>query len=211
MAGEDGSNVDAILHGQHDDVVNWEINQGQVIDINTQSEIDEAKKAAQRIYADAGHTMDEGDWRQLEGRIRNGQSLSEIVANTFDEAKRRFQMEDTPQSRAEEAAGLRPTYDSQSPVGSPDRPVFFDPPDVMMEQLVTPAREQADLMDAWPATSAQGSPSGPRTNIGPAHGAYGTGTSVVASSTGSDFPWGLVLIGAAVLVGGYLLLRKKGK
>lgn len=189
------------------DVTNIYQHQGERIDIDTSSEADEAMKVAQRIYADAGHTMDAGDLKDLRNRILGGQSLAEIAANTYDQAKRRFPDEGSNQSSTVSEPGQA---DSQLNIGR-----TYDPPDVMMEQLITGAREVADLQDAWPATSPQMSPMGnsPRVNYGPAHGAYGGGSAMTAtaSASGSPFPWGLVLIGAAVIVGGYLLLRKKGK
>ncbi len=85
----------------------------------------------------------------------------------------------------------------------------------MLEQLVTPAREVADLQDGWQLTSPQQAPPSNtyRTNYGPAGSAIGGGMSMMpaAQAGGSEFPWGLLLIGAAVAVGAYLLLRKKGK
>ena len=188
----------------NNDEINIYQHQGERIDLDTATEADEAYKAAQRIYADVGHTMDEGDLRQLRSRILGGQSLAELVANTYDEAKRRFPAEGTNQSSTVSEPGQA---DSQLNVGR-----TYDPPAVMMEQLITGAREVADLQDAWPATSHQMAPPGNthRTNYGPAGSAIGGGMYVdEAAEGGSAFPWGLVLIGAAVLVGGYLLLRKK--
>lgn len=205
MAGESsGLSIPWDDPNYNNDERNIYIHQGERIDIDTATEADEAYKAAQRIYADAGHTMDEGDLRQLRSRILGGQSLAEVVANTYDEAQRRFR------EGGSESVSEPESPDSQLNIGR-----TYDPPAVMMEQLVTPAREVADLQDAWPALSGQVAPmsNSPRTNYGPAAGAYGPMGSVAATAQagGSEFPWGLVLIGAAVLVGGYLLLRKKGK
>ena len=127
--------LDQILTDRHDDEVNWEIHQGEVIDVNTQQEINSARRAVEQIYADAGHTIGAAELNDLNNRIRNGQSLAEIVANTFDDKERRFTAEDTPQSRATEAPG---TNDAQANVGR-----RYEPTSVMMEQLITPAREVA--------------------------------------------------------------------
>jgi len=192
----------------NNDEINIYMHQGERIDLDTSAEADEAYKAAQRIYADVGHTMDEGDLRQLRSRILGGQSMEELVANTYDEARRRFPAEGTNQSSTISEPDQR---DSQENAGR-----TYDPPAVMMEQLITGAREVADLQDAWPATSPMMPPptNSFRTNYGPAGysaGAAGAGGNVSAYAEGgaAPFPWGLVLIGAAVLVGGYLLLRKK--
>ncbi len=188
------------------DEFNIYVHQGERIDVDTSAEADEAMKAAQRIYADAGHTMDEGDLRQLRGRILGGQSLAEIVANTYDEAARRF----TEDGGGGETVSEPSSPDSQLNIGR-----TYEPPQVMLEQLVTPAREVADLQDEWPGANVQQNPlSNTRTNWGPSPNFYGPGGGMVvaeggAAAGGSEFPWGLVLIGAAVLVGGYFLLRKK--
>ena len=198
--------LDQILTDRHDDEVNWEIHQGEVNDVNTQQEINSARRAVEQIYADAGHTIGADELNDLNNRIRNGQSLAEIVANTFDDKERRFTAEDTPQSRATEAPG---TNDAQANVGR-----RYEPTSVMMEQLITPAREVAALQDGWGLLSAQQSPShnSPMRNLGPAHGAYGGGGAIVSvAGDEGGFPWGLLLIGAAVVVGGYLFFRKKGK
>lgn len=198
--------LDAILTDRHDDEVNWEIHQGEVIDVNTQQEIDDARRAMERIYSDVGHTAGADELNDLNNRIRGGQSLAEIVANTYDQARRRFPEEGTNQSSTISEPGQE---DSQTLVGR-----TYDPPAVMMEQLVTPAREVADLQDGWQLRSAQQAPTSlsPMGNYGPAHGSYGGGGAMVAvegDAAESGIPWGLILIGAAVLVGGYLLLKKK--
>jgi len=196
--------LDNILTDRHDDEVNWEVHQGEIIDVNTQQEIDDARRAMERIYADVGHTPGADELNDLNNRIRGGQSLAEIVANTYDQAMRRFPAEGTNQSSTISEPDQR---DSQENAGR-----TYDPPAVMMEQLITPAREVADLQDGWQLRSAQQPPPGssPIGNYGPARTSYGGGAAMVATGgSESGFPWGLVLIGAAVLVGGYLLLRKK--
>jgi hypothetical protein len=197
--------LDAILTDRRDDEVNWEIHQGRTIPVNTQQEIDDARRAMLRVYADVGHTAGADELNDLENRIRGGQSLAEIVANSYDDARRRFPAEGTNQS---------------STFSEPDQPDAqlnqgrrYEPTSVMMEQLITPAREVADLQDGWQLRSAQQSPMGnsPMGNYGPARSAIGGSTMMVDAGEESGFPWGLVLIGAAVLVGGYLLIRKRGK
>lgn len=158
----------------------------------------EALARVQQIYGDVGHALDAGDIADMDNRIRNGQSLTDIVANTYDQAVRRFKVADTPTTRAQEAQGLVPTYDSQLNAGR-----SFDPPAVMLEELVTGAREQAPMMNSSNYLPSQRSTPGntPRYNIGPADAAFGmAGGGVLGMSWGT---LALIAAGGVILVVAY--------
>lgn len=184
------------------DVHNIYIHQGKRIEVDSKAKADQALAAAERIYKDVGHSMTDEDYNDLANRIRGGQSLEEIARNTFDQAQKRFVVEDTPQSRAEEAAGLRPSYDAQLNTGR-----AFEPAATYLE-TVLPARGISQEMNDYRLDGAQGSaPYGAAGNQGPMSAMYGPGgTMMLSSSSGS--PWGLILLVGAAAVLGYFLLRK---
>lgn len=174
---------------------------------------DDALRAVTQIYADVGHVLDSGDINDMDNRIRNGQTLAELVANTYDQAQARFKVPDTPQTRAEEAAGLRPTYDAQLETGR-----HFDPPAVMLEQLAAPAREQAPMMAGTQSVFQQSPPTNtPRYNIGPAPANFGGGAMMASGSAlGGGSMLGGLSLGTILLLGGgailaVVLFRKMGK
>lgn len=159
---------------------------------------DYAWSVVQRLYADVGHTAGSDELNDLQNRIRNGQSIDAIIANTYDDAQRRFKTVDTPASRAADPTA----YDAQKNVGR-----SFDPPAVMLEELAAPAREQATAMaqGAIPPVSRQLiNPLASRTNSGPAD-AY----------TPSGFLGGMdmttILLIAGLAIGGIVLFKALGK
>jgi hypothetical protein len=159
-----------------------------------------AWSVVQQIYADVGHTAGADEQNDLNNRIRDGQTLEEIIANTYDDAQRRFKTVDTPASRASDPTA----YDAQLNQG-----VSFQVPSVMLEQLAAPAREQAAQMaGATPLSLQRMTPTNtPRYNTGPAPGAFGGGDlfGLGGLSMGT-----LLLIGGGVLVA-VVLFRKFGK
>lgn len=67
------------------------VNAGSAIPIDTQAEYDAALQAAKQIYeARPGGYFGSGELNDLENRIRGGQTLDQIVTNTYDDAMRRF-------------------------------------------------------------------------------------------------------------------------
>lgn len=159
----------------------------------------DAVNAVTAIYAEVGHTAGADEFNDMDNRIRNGQTLAELVANTYDDAQRRFKTVDTPASRA-----AAPTaYDAQLNMGR-----SFDPPAVMLETLAVPSREQAEMMNGNPPVSLQmRTPSNtPRYNVGPAAANYGAGGGVMGGlSLGT-----ILIVGGGVIVA-YVLYKKLGK
>ena len=158
-----------------------------------------AWSVVQRLYADVNHTAGADELNDLQNRIRNGQSIDAIIANTYDDAQRRFKTVDTPASRAADPTA----YDAQKNVGR-----SFDPPAVMLEELAAPAREQAQLMTAGaipPVSRQLVNPLASRTNSGPAD-AYAPSGGLLG---GLDMTTILLLAGLAI--GGIFVFRALGK
>ena len=162
----------------------------------------DALNAVTAIYAEYGHALDAGDISDMDNRIRNGQTLAELVANTYDQAYKRFKVADTPTTRAAEAAGQAPSYDAQLNTG-----IAFDTPTVMMEQLTLPAREQAQQMNSSPSVSMLRAPSGNglRYNAGPAPSAFGGGGMLGGLSFGT-----ILMVGGGVILA-IVLFKHLGK
>lgn len=59
--------------------------QGETIPINTQAKYDAGQEILQRFYAFYGVPWTQASADRYEERVRNGQSLREIIANTHDE------------------------------------------------------------------------------------------------------------------------------
>lgn len=168
---------------------------------------DDALRAVTAIYAEYNHPLDSGDIADMDNRIRNGQTLQELVANTYDQAKRRFAVPDTPQTRAEEAAGIRPTYDSQLEQGR-----SFDPPQVMLEQLAVPSREQAPLMNPTQSPLQRSVPTtGLRYNAGPAPSTFGAGGAMMGGSAFGGLSMGTILLLGGGVILAIVLFKKLGK
>jgi hypothetical protein len=184
-------------------------NAGQRIDIDTQAEYQDALNAVTRIYADVGHAIGSDEINDMENRIRGGQTLAEIVAATYDDARRRFTVADTPTTRAQEAAGQLPTYDAQATGAA--RGEVFQVPSIMLEQLAAPSREQAAAMNPSPLTSLQGSTptNTPRYNIGPAPMSLGPAGGYVGAPAGfggaTGGLFGGMSLGTLLLIGGGVL------
>jgi hypothetical protein len=185
---------------------------------------DAALNAVRQIYADVGHSIGSDEIYDMDNRIRNGQTMAELVANTYDDATRRFRVEDTPTSRAQEAAGLRPTYDAQLEQGRSFEPsaeliqqyqpsTYQAPTSVMLEQLAVPSREQAALMNGAPLAVAQRETpeNTPRYNVGPTPlggGSYGSGgyTPPAGDGGGGGTALGGASMGTILMIGGGVLV-----
>lgn len=63
--------------------------QGQTIPINTQAKYDAGKTLLQQLYAYFGVPWTAASEDQYERRVRNGQSMREILVNTYDEYQQR--------------------------------------------------------------------------------------------------------------------------
>ena len=183
------------------------------IPIDTPAEYDDALRAVRQVYADVGHAIGGEEINDMESRIRNGQTLPEVVANAYDDAQRRFKTVDTPASRLLEAQGKLPSYDAQLQALTPEgreSAVDFQIPSVMLEQLTLPSREVAELNNPLPATSVQGLA---RMNAGPTTPMYPrTMNGAMAPREGigglGGLSWATILLfaGGAVLV--FMIARR---
>jgi len=177
-------------------------NAGGLIPIRDQGTYDSLWASVSQIYTDAGHSPDGGDRSQFDSRVRGGQTIDQIITNTYDEVQRRFKVPDTPQTRAEELTGARPSYDSQSNSG-----VAFDPPDVMLEELAAPARQQAAMWSQQQLAAPQVASTYTARNSGPGAPVYGA-----SGGGGLGLPsMGTILMLGAGAVAVVLLWRAFGK
>ncbi len=187
---------------------------------------DYAWSVVQRIYAEVTsqngynppYQAGSDERNDLENRIRDGQGMAEITANTYDDARRRFppnvrpNVEDTITRDAQANAGVQ--YQAPAQLVAAVVAAAPAPPQLVQAAAVGPAGLESDLS------------SGPGGPIGVRSGGGGLAPSSTRySSTGGTFNLGggggaggglfgfdmttLLIIGA-VGVGAWLLLRKKG-
>src|SRR5262245_17190474 len=118
------------------------VNAGVAIPIDTQAEYDAVISAGQQIYsARPGGSFGSDALGDAENRIRGGQTLDQIIANMYDDAKRRF-----PDSQAADAV----TRDAQLNQGRQ-----FNPSTQEVQQIITSAGISAQTAAAAAVPSRQ--------------------------------------------------------
>lgn len=194
-------------------------NAGVPIPIDTQAEYDAALNAAKQIYeARPGGVFDSGALNDLENRIRGGQTLEQIIANTYDDAMRRFPQRDMVNNERDSAFDIG--RDAQLNLGTQ-----FAIPANEIQRVITSAgitsttaqaaamssRSMADIIAMQRPLSTQTvRPAG----AGPSQAYYGgSATPMMAGFGGGGLSMGTILMlggGALVL---FLLLKghKKGR
>lgn len=185
------------------------VNAGAAIPIDTQAEYDAALQAATQIYsARPGGYFDTQRLDDFENRVRGGQTLEQIIANTYDAAKREF-----PDSQAIES--VTSTRDAQSGLGPQ-----YTPTRTEVQQIITtagisaataqaaavPSRQVADIIGGVGRTlstqTVRPMSAGPMTS-----GIYSAGV----GGGGLNFGTILMLGGGALLLFFLLKGHKKGR
>lgn len=187
------------------------VNNGAPIPIDTQGEYDAVMRAGQQIYsARPGGSFDSDAVNDAENRIRGGQDLDTIIANMYDDAKRRF-----PDSQAADAA----SRDAQSNAGRQYTPTAGEVQQIITSSGITPVTAAAA---AIPSRSLAEIISPPRQlatqtarpmSAGPASaGAFGAAAPMTAG-VGGGLNFGMIamLAGGALLVFYLLKGHKKGQ
>jgi hypothetical protein len=185
------------------------------------STFDGAWAVVQQIYRDVtssrGYNFSAGSDEQndLRNRINGGQSMAEIAANTYDDANRRFPVNDKPNVQD------TVTRDAQSNSG-----IQYQAPPQLIQAAVAAAGPAPSLVQAAAAgpgaigsdlSSGPGGPMGPRAVAGsPGGSTFRSSTAGGTFNMGGGAGGGLfgfdmttLLIVGAVGVGAWFLLKKK--
>lgn len=111
------------------------VNNGSPIPIDTQAEYDAVMQAGQQIYsARPGGSFDSDAVSDAENRIRGGQTLEQIIANMYDDAKRRF-----PDNQAADAI----SRDAQLNQGRQYSPTAAETQQIITQAGITPVTAAA--------------------------------------------------------------------
>ncbi len=186
------------------------VNNGSPIPIDTQAEYDAVMSAGSQIYsARPGGSFDSDAVNDAENRIRGGQTLDQIIANMYDDAKRRF-----PDSQAADTA----SRDAQLNQGRQYTPTAAETQQIITASGITPVTAAAA---AVPSRTLAEIISPPRqlstqtvrpASAGPAQaGMFSLGSGAPGTSGGGlNFGMILMLAGGALVV--FMLLKghKKG-
>jgi hypothetical protein len=190
------------------------MNQGVRIPVDTPSEYDAVIRAVSQIFnARPGGTFDADAFSQTENRIRGGQTIDEIVANSYDDAKRRFPDRDMVNNERDTALDIG--RDAQLGQGRQFSPTPTQTADIYRAAQVLPGEITAGSMPSRQlattvtphstlATQYVRSP----TNAGPAGAIYGSHPAPMQASAGSGMNVGTMLLFGGVALVGFVLLRK---
>jgi hypothetical protein len=173
---------------------------------------DYAWSVVQGIYRDIttsrGYNFTAGadEQNDLNNRIRNGQSMAEITANTYDDANRRFPIQSAPDT----------SRDAQLEIGRQ-----YEPPPQLVQSVVAaaPPPPLAQVAAVGPGALTSDLSSGPGGPIGVSSPRAGGGSTRYSSTPGAvnvgmgggifGFDTTTLLIVGAVGVGAWFLLKKK--
>jgi hypothetical protein len=179
------------------------MNGGQRIPIDTQAEYDAAWNATQQIYSAVGMTAGSAELNDMENRIRAGQTLDQLVANTRDEAQRRAASKQTAQ-QPDSQANIGNTYQTSAAQAQQ----VYTAAGISAATVAAAAVPSRELATSVSPRNVLGTQTVRTANSGPAMGMYGGGPAYAGAmpSGGSNMGMLLLLAGGGVIA--FLLLRR---